>query len=73
MKKATLLLFTFVLALSLTACGSKNNSAGGSTKGEKGTVGIAMPTKSSERWVNDGNNMVKEFQSLGYGTDLQYG
>ncbi|MNJ34906.1 Multiple sugar-binding periplasmic protein SbpA precursor [compost metagenome] len=73
MKKATLLLLTFVLALSLSACASKDNSSGGSTKGEKGTVGIAMPTKSSERWVNDGNNMVKEFQSHGYGTDLQYG
>lgn len=73
MKKATLLLLTFILALSLTACGSKDNSSGGSTKGEKGTVGIAMPTKSSERWVNDGNNMVKEFQKHGYGTDLQYG
>lgn len=73
MKKATLLLLTFVLALFLSACGSKDTSSGGSTKGEKGTVGIAMPTKSSERWVNDGNNMVKEFQSHGYGTDLQYG
>ncbi|GAA0137775.1 sugar ABC transporter substrate-binding protein [Paenibacillus sp. YSY-4.3] len=72
MKKATLLLLTFVLAITLTACGSKDSS-GGSTKGEKGTVGIAMPTKSSERWVNDGNNMVKEFQKQGYGTDLQYG
>jgi putative multiple sugar transport system substrate-binding protein len=36
-------------------------------------VGISMPTKSSERWVHDGENMVKEFQKLGYKTDLQYG
>ena len=31
-----------------------------------------MPTKSSERWINDGNDMVEELQKLGYKTDLQY-
>ena len=31
-----------------------------------------MPTKSSESWVSDGANMVKEFEKLGYKTDLQY-
>lgn len=36
------------------------------------TVGIAMPTKSSERWVKDGDNMKKEFEELGYKVDLQY-
>ncbi|EAU43058.1 sugar binding protein [Fulvimarina pelagi HTCC2506] len=39
---------------------------------DKGTVGIAMPTKSSARWIDDGNNMVKQFEEAGYGTDLQY-
>lgn len=39
---------------------------------DKGTVGIAMPTKSSSRWIADGQNMVKEFQGKGYKTDLQY-
>ncbi|RCG30498.1 sugar ABC transporter substrate-binding protein [Sphaerisporangium album] len=51
-------------------CGSGGESPAG---GEgKGTVGIAMPTKSSERWVKDGDNMVKQFRALGYDTDLQY-
>ncbi|MCT4332121.1 sugar ABC transporter substrate-binding protein [Paracoccus sp. YLB-12] len=36
------------------------------------TVGISMPTKSSARWIDDGNNMVKQFQDAGYDTDLQY-
>ncbi|MBC9245282.1 sugar-binding protein [Paracoccus sp. 11-3] len=36
------------------------------------TVGISMPTKSSARWIDDGNNMVKQFQEAGYDTDLQY-
>src|SRR5690625_4528847 len=35
-------------------------------------VGIAMRTKSSERWVKDGENMQKEFEELGYEVDLQY-
>ena len=39
---------------------------------DKGLVGIAMPTKSSARWIDDGNNMVKELQAAGYQTDLQY-
>ncbi|MCX8998265.1 sugar ABC transporter substrate-binding protein [Rhizobiaceae bacterium BDR2-2] len=38
----------------------------------KGLVGIAMPTKSSARWIDDGNNMVKQLQEAGYQTDLQY-
>ena len=38
----------------------------------KGNVGIAMPTKSSARWIDDGNNIVKILKERGYGTDLQY-
>jgi putative multiple sugar transport system substrate-binding protein len=38
----------------------------------KPTVGIAMPTKSSARWIDDGNNIVKTLKERGYGTDLQY-
>ncbi|WP_207459978.1 multiple monosaccharide ABC transporter substrate-binding protein [Azospirillum sp. SYSU D00513] len=39
---------------------------------DKGLVGIAMPTKSSARWIDDGNNIAKYFQEKGYKTDLQY-
>src|SRR5437870_11885249 len=38
----------------------------------KGTIGIAMPTKASARWIDDGNNMVKVLKERGYNTDLQY-
>jgi putative multiple sugar transport system substrate-binding protein len=38
----------------------------------KGLIGISMPTKSSTRWISDGESMVKEFKALGYDTDLQY-
>jgi putative multiple sugar transport system substrate-binding protein len=45
---------------------------GESVAQSKPTVGIAMPTKSSARWIDDGNNMVKVLKERGYGTDLQY-
>lgn len=35
-------------------------------------IGIAMPTKSSQRWIDDGNHMVQYLEDLGYKTDLQY-
>ena len=38
----------------------------------KQLVGVAMPTKSSARWIADGNNMVKVLKEKGYQTDLQY-
>ncbi|WP_372341340.1 multiple monosaccharide ABC transporter substrate-binding protein [Streptomyces sp. CC224E] len=63
------------LALTLSACGQ--NSEGGSKdekKSAKGsTVGIAMPTKSSERWIADGNNVVKSLKAKGYKTKLAFG
>jgi putative multiple sugar transport system substrate-binding protein len=39
---------------------------------DKGTVGVSMPTKSSARWIDDGNNMVKVLKEKGYNVDLQY-
>jgi putative multiple sugar transport system substrate-binding protein len=57
------------LALSLAACGGGSDSAGG---GDKGTIGVAMPTKSSERWIADGNNIKKQLEAAGYKVDLQY-
>ncbi|MFF7276332.1 multiple monosaccharide ABC transporter substrate-binding protein [Streptomyces griseorubiginosus] len=63
------------LALTLTACGQDSEGGSkestGSAKG--GTIGIAMPTKSSERWIADGNNVVKNLQAKGYKTKLVYG
>lgn len=37
-----------------------------------GLVGIAMPTKSSARWISDGESMVEQFEASGYKTILQY-
>lgn len=71
MKRNTLrivLAIVLALALLLSACGQASS---GQTE-EKKLIGISMPTKSSTRWISDGESMVKEFQALGYDTDLQF-
>jgi putative multiple sugar transport system substrate-binding protein len=60
------LALVMLASLVLTACG------GAAAGGGKKLVGISMPTKTSTRWISDGESMVKEFQALGYDTDLQF-
>ena len=43
-----------------------NNSAAGKT------VGIAMPTKSLERWNRDGEYLKSQFEAAGYSVELKY-
>ncbi|MFF9039621.1 multiple monosaccharide ABC transporter substrate-binding protein [Streptomyces sp. NPDC014892] len=63
------------LALTLSACGQSGEGGSkeesGSTEGA--TIGISMPTKSSERWIADGDNVVKDLKSKGYKTQLVFG
>jgi putative multiple sugar transport system substrate-binding protein len=61
--------FTAATAIGLLALGALGGAAQAQ---DKGTIGIAMPTKSSARWIDDGNNMVKVLESKGYKADLQY-
>ena len=65
------------LAATLAACGSSTNTAdktaaagGGSTAGS--LVGVTMPTRSSERWIQDGDNVKAGLEKLGYKVDLEY-
>jgi putative multiple sugar transport system substrate-binding protein len=60
------------ISLALAAAGLAASLSSGALAQEKGSVGIAMPTKSSARWIDDGNNMVKALKEKGYGADLQY-
>src|SRR5512140_933991 len=61
-----LLAVLMLASLVLSACGTAP------AKSEKPLVGISMPTKSSTRWISDGESMVKEFEAMGYATDLQF-
>lgn len=64
-----------IMSLALAGCGgsgggSSSSGEGGDAKGK--LVGVAMPTQSSERWINDGGNMKEKLEAAGYEVDLQY-
>ena len=68
---------TAALTLSLSACGGGRAGAGGDTSAAPGSnagalIGVAMPTKTSERWIDDGNNVKAKLEAMGYKVDLQY-
>jgi putative multiple sugar transport system substrate-binding protein len=65
------------LALSLAACSSgtrggttTTTDAAGSNKGA--LIGVAMPTKTSSRWIKDGDAVKASLEKLGYKVDLEY-
>jgi putative multiple sugar transport system substrate-binding protein len=58
------------LALGAMALSSTALTPAYAAKGD--LIGVAMPTKSSARWIDDGNNMVKQLEAKGYAVDLQY-
>ena len=75
-RKLGLTAATAVLALSLAACGG--GGAGSSSSGSNNespadlTIGVAMPTQTSERWIADGNAVKDQLEKEGYTVDLQY-
>ncbi|WP_104108645.1 multiple monosaccharide ABC transporter substrate-binding protein [Arthrobacter sp. N199823] len=72
-KKVVALAATGVLALSVAACGSSADTAGsGGDKAVECNVGISMPTRSLERWINDGEQLQKSLKDAGCKVDLQY-
>ncbi|BDZ45713.1 multiple monosaccharide ABC transporter substrate-binding protein [Naasia aerilata] len=65
------------IVASLAGCASGGNGGGGGDNGGSGEgggdlIGVAMPTKSSERWIDDGNNLKKQLEDAGYTVDLEY-
>lgn len=62
-----------LLAAGLTACGSTTKTGEQEQGGDgKVLVGVTMPTRSSERWIHDGDNLKSQLEALGYAVDLQY-
>ncbi|WP_433254561.1 multiple monosaccharide ABC transporter substrate-binding protein [Streptosporangium sp. CA-135522] len=64
------------LATGVSACGSSTKTvdqgASGSAAPAAALIGVTMPTKSSERWIHDGDNVKSSLEKLGYQVDLQY-
>lgn len=64
---------TAVTALVLAGCGSSEKTVDQQPRSEEGAlVGVTMPTRSSERWIHDGDNIKKALEGKGYKVDLQY-
>jgi putative multiple sugar transport system substrate-binding protein len=61
------------LALVLAGCGSSEKTADQQPKSTEGAlIGVTMPTRASERWIRDGDNVRKALEDKGYKVDLQY-
>ncbi|GAA0444696.1 sugar ABC transporter substrate-binding protein [Actinoplanes capillaceus] len=63
------------LTATMAACGDAEKTAdkeAASTDNAGALVGITMPTRSSERWIHDGDNLKSQLEGLGYKVDLQY-
>ncbi|SEB41904.1 putative multiple sugar transport system substrate-binding protein [Paramicrobacterium humi] len=70
MKKFLLAALTAgAMVVSLAGC---SGGAAGGGEGDGALVGVAMPTKSSERWIADGNSVKKQLEAEGFRVDLQY-
>jgi putative multiple sugar transport system substrate-binding protein len=67
---------TVALTVALAACGSSTKTVDEEASTGAGAagalVGVTMPTRSSERWIGDGDNVKKQLEALGYKVDLQY-
>ena len=72
MKKFLSLALALFLAIALVGCASGGNNGNNSDAGKKAKIGIAMPTKSLERWNRDGSFLEKQFKSKGYDVSLVY-
>jgi putative multiple sugar transport system substrate-binding protein len=62
------------LSIALAACGGGRGSTSSDSKDNKGAlIGVAMPTKVSERWIADGDAVKADLEKDGYKVDLEYG
>ncbi|MBY3554182.1 sugar ABC transporter substrate-binding protein [Modestobacter lapidis] len=74
-KKLGLTALGATLAIGLTACGGEG--AGSNTDTENAapedlTIGVSMPTETSERWIADGANVEAQLEEAGYDVNLLY-
>ncbi|MBX9718640.1 MAG: sugar-binding protein [Microbacteriaceae bacterium] len=58
------------MTFGLAACAAPAADGGDGEGG--GLIGVAMPTRSSERWIADGDALVAELEAAGYTVDLQF-
>jgi putative multiple sugar transport system substrate-binding protein len=55
-----------------TTAATASAASGAPAAGAGGLIGVTMPTKSSSRWISDGNGLKSQLEALGYKVDLEY-
>jgi len=82
-KKSIVIAAGAVVALALAACsgggagevtdsGEPTATSGGGAVAEGGTIGVAMPNQTLERWIADGDAVKSGLEAEGFDVDLQY-
>ncbi|WP_269177736.1 multiple monosaccharide ABC transporter substrate-binding protein [Modestobacter sp. VKM Ac-2986] len=77
-KKLGLTALGAAMAIGLTACGGEGAGAASgeapaaTAAPEELTIGVSMPTQTSERWIADGNAVKSQLEEAGYKVELQY-
>lgn len=78
MRRFGLMIMASVAVVGLAACSGEGAGGGSDSTAKAGdgggdiTVGVAMPTETSERWIADGNAVKTGLEDLGYKVELQY-
>jgi putative multiple sugar transport system substrate-binding protein len=68
MKKVLVAMLIVMMAMGVAFAQGAGESGGTDVK----TIGVSMPTKSLQRWNQDGSNMKSQLEAAGYKVDLQY-
>ncbi|MDY2918629.1 MAG: multiple monosaccharide ABC transporter substrate-binding protein [Anaerococcus sp.] len=64
---------SLILTIGLVSCTGNSDETGEDTASSGGSlIGVSMPTKSLQRWNQDGQNMKNSLEKLGYNVELQY-
>ena len=87
MKKIIVLIAAFALVFTMAACNNGGGGGEAAPPADTGgdtpaaaepaeatgvKVGVSMPTKSLQRWNQDGENMKSQLEAAGYEVDLQF-
>ena len=70
-KTVSAVFLAFGLAAGMSAC-APAGSTDAEGEGSDCNVGISMPTRSLERWINDGEGLEEKLKAQGCTVDLQY-
>ena len=76
MKRFVGIVLAIIMVISMVGCGTTetntDSDSGSGSESKKVMVGVSMPTKSLQRWNQDGENMKKILEEKGYKVELEF-